>query len=602
MPRTFVILEPESKVQDFVSGLRAAGGHASVVYPPHAAVIYADDDVLGRANLRVWIAESHRSPIDVSILARHGDDVQRAASVWNAALELTSHAEAHGDLEDRSNVAHGFVPDAGPRPIALNKSNVPDRTAVSDNLPLGAQYYDTSEFMAGSTAVGVWLIETASGFAYDWTPAEETQTLAGVQAALDNWVSKGGIATFLTFYLDIHTQVPVNGVPIENPISWDQIWMDEVLTNVGWPGANAFEKAFAYNTSIRDAFDTNWCGSIVIVDSDPSVNQGLFQGGGYAWAYYGGPWVYMSRYSTWAFNSPRYWDAVPMHEMGHIFMDSDEYDGFQQFQGYLNAPDTQSPSVQCIMNQNDPSRVCQPTRNQLGWRDLNGNFIIEPLDTAPAATLAPHLPDPTSNPTPTWSGTASIVTIPNQNLVSNYLPPHAMSIATIDLVEGRVDGGAWTTAVATDGAFDDYNEAFTWTAPPLADGVHVVEARAHTSVGRYTAAFPSDTIVVTGSPVDVQDLSTQSGQLALAPSSPSPMRDSAVLRFTLPVAGHARLAIYGADGSRVRMLMDRELPAGPSSVVFDGRDDHGRELAAGVYFGRLESLQESRTRKLVVIR
>ena len=226
-----------------------------------------------------------------------------------------------------------------------------------------------------------------------------------------------------------------------------------MLTTAGWTGGNAFEKAFAYNTSIRDAFDTNWCASIVIVDSDPAVNLGRFQGGGYAWAYYGGPWVYMSRYSTWAFNAAQYWHAVPMHEMGHIFMNTDEYDSFQQFQGYLNAPDTQSSAVQCIMNQNDPSRVCTPSRNQLGWRDSNANFIIEPLDTAPNTTLAAYAPDPTSNPTPTWSGTASITTFPIRTR-SRYHPPHAMSMPPRS-DRGSRGRGSWSNAVAADGAFDD---------------------------------------------------------------------------------------------------------------------------------------------------
>jgi hypothetical protein len=169
------------------------------------------------------------------------------------------------------------------------------------------------------------------------------------------------------------------------------------------------------------------------------------------------------------------------------------------------------------------------------------------------------------------------------------------------MVEGRIDGGAWTPAIPADGAFDDYTEDFSWTSPPLADGVHVAEARAHTSVGNWTVALPSDTITVSGSPVAVQNPGASTGLFALDPSVPSPIRGVGTLRFTLPAAGPARLSIYAVDGSRVRLLLDRALSAGPSSVSWDGRDDRGRHVTAGVYFSRLESGSMSRTRRLAVV-
>src|SRR5262249_23459973 len=214
--------------------------------------------------------------------------------------------------------------DAGPRPVALS-SHPPGPSALDayTHVPYGADYYDTSEYMAGRVAVGVWLLDDSTP-GFNWTSSEISQTLGGVQAGLDNWVRKGGAPTFLTFFIESHTNVPVSGIPIQNPMSMDETWVNEALGNLGWTGANGFEKCFAYNHSIRDAFAANWCYSIFIADSDPSVNQGLFSGGGYAWAYYGGPWVYMSRYSTWAYNYTRYYGVVPMHESGHIFMDTDE--------------------------------------------------------------------------------------------------------------------------------------------------------------------------------------------------------------------------------------------------------------------------------------
>ena len=184
------------------------------------------------------------------------------------------------------------------------------------------------------------------------------------------------------------------------------MWIGEAIANAGWAGANAFERCFTYNSSIRNTYQTNWCFSYFIVDSDPAVNQGLFSTGGYAWAYYGGPWVWMSRYSTWAYNFQNYYRAVPMHEMGHIYYATDEYDGVQQFSGYLNWSDNLNPNIVCLMNQNVHTAICMPSRRQVAWHDPDLNGVTAPLDVAPTADLFTLLPDPIADFTPTWNGRA----------------------------------------------------------------------------------------------------------------------------------------------------------------------------------------------------
>jgi hypothetical protein len=392
--------------------------------------------------------------------------------------------------------------------------------------------------------------------------------------------------------------VPVNGTPIENPITMDQFWVDQFLGNAGWTGANAFEKGFAYNNSIRDAFNTNWAYSIVIVDSDPAVNQGLFSGGGYAFSYYGGPYVWMARYSTWAYNYTSYFAAVPMHESGHSFFDTDEYDGAIQYNGYLNAPD--DPNYpQCIMNRNDTTRVCPATRAQLGWRDLDGDGVIEPLDAPPTASLVASGHTPILDATPTILGTASVATIPNLNPDSRYFPPHAITVATLDAVQCRVDGGPWTNATPLDGAFDGYTESFQWTAPALAAGMHVVEARAHDSVGLWSASFPADTVVI-----DAEvGVGPMAGAFRLLAPEPNPMSGRTEIRFMLPERHTVEAEILDLAGRRVRALAEgREYAPGLNLLDWDGRDAAGRAVPGGVYLMRVRAGGEARVQRLVVSR
>lgn len=598
-PRAFVMLRDPSPaaLAAFADSLEAAGGHASVLYSSGAAVVYGDDSILARGEIAGAITGIFRSELDPRAFETLDPGRRQAGGAWNAALAL-------GDLDagpenDSPLAPSGHpLPDAGPRPVALASRPALSVLDSFIHAPEGADYYDTSEFLAGRVAVGVWLLEDA-GPGMVWSASEVTETLGGVQAGLDNWVRKGGAPAFLTFFVETHTNVIVSGTPIQNPISMDETWVNETLGNLGWTGANGFEKCFAYNNAIRSAYNSNWCYSIFIVDSNPNVNQGLFTGGGYAWAYFGGPWAYMSRVSTWAYNSTRYHAVVPMHETGHIFMVTDEYDGIAQYGGYLNTPD--NDFTQCIMNQNDSTRVCQTTRNQLGWRDLDGDGIIEPLDVPPVTSLTPVASDPTTDATPTWSGRAQVATLANLNPLSNYRPPHDQTIAFISAVQGRADGGAWTTATASDGAFDGRGEDFTWTPAPLAAGTHVIEVRALTSVGNWSAAFGRDTLTVTSN-VAVAEPTRSGAGLALFPPEPNPATAGALFRFTLPALGFVNLAIFGVDGRRLRMLLEGERPAGPGSLTWDGRDDAGNVLPPGVYLCRVRSKAGSVLRRLAVVR
>jgi hypothetical protein len=73
----------------------------------------------------------------------------------------------------------------------------------------------------------------------------------------------------------------------------------------------------------------------------------------------------------------------------------------------------------------------------------------------------------------------------------------------------------------------------------------------------------------------------------LEPPHPNPAHGAAAIGFELPRAGHASLAVFDAQGRRVRSLLEGAQPAGRGAVRWDGADDAGRPLGAGLYFARL---------------
>ncbi len=89
----------------------------------------------------------------------------------------------------------------------------------------------------------------------------------------------------------------------------------------------------------------------------------------------------------------------------------------------------------------------------------------------------------------------------------------------------------------------------------------------------------------------------------LLPNRPNPFNPRTEIRFELARAGSPRLAIYDLRGSRVReLLADQPLEAGAHAVIWDGRDDGGREVASGLYLSRLEADGAQVERKLMLVR
>lgn len=106
---------------------------------------------------------------------------------------------------------------------------------------------------------------------------------------------------------------------------------------------------------------------------------------------------------------------------------------------------------------------------------------------------------------------------------------------------------------------------------------------------------------VTQAPTAVEVTETRRA-LRLTGAAPNPLPGAGAIRFTLPAAMDARLAVYDAAGRRVRILVDRALAAGSQAVSWDGRDDRGAAVAAGVYFARLTAGAAERRSKIVLIR
>ncbi len=83
----------------------------------------------------------------------------------------------------------------------------------------------------------------------------------------------------------------------------------------------------------------------------------------------------------------------------------------------------------------------------------------------------------------------------------------------------------------------------------------------------------------------------------------SPARSgTTTIRYQLPKTTQVVLKIYNTFGQEVRTLVNARQPAGVNAVVWDGRDQSGKEVSSGIYIYRLQTGESVQSRKLSFVR
>jgi hypothetical protein len=83
---------------------------------------------------------------------------------------------------------------------------------------------------------------------------------------------------------------------------------------------------------------------------------------------------------------------------------------------------------------------------------------------------------------------------------------------------------------------------------------------------------------------------------------PNPFHHAATLAFSLAQGGPVELAVFSVDGRRVRTLVREFREPGEYRVAWEGRDDHGNPVSAGIYYAHLKAAQCGFTRTLTYLR
>lgn len=88
----------------------------------------------------------------------------------------------------------------------------------------------------------------------------------------------------------------------------------------------------------------------------------------------------------------------------------------------------------------------------------------------------------------------------------------------------------------------------------------------------------------------------------LSQNYPNPFNPVTTIDYSIAEKTVVDLVIFDVSGRRVRTLVsERQLPGG-YSVIWDGRNDGGRQVATGVYFYRLTAGINRNVKKMVILR
>jgi len=221
-------------------------------------------------------------------------------------------------------------------------------------------------------------------------------------------------------------------------------------------------------------------------------------------------------------------------------------------------------------------------------------------------------------------------------------PPHQPHPAVLDVAIPRLENGTWQLPVTLSGA-EIASGQFALSLPGarwLADDIRPehpgetnITAHAGLDMIKIVLYDLDNELPQTGVTVhipfvwerDVVEMPVVSGLLVtddqghareteirgtghtLAPigflqSMPNPTRAGTVISFHIRDQQPARLAIYDLRGRQVRLLSEGTTAMGLHAVNWDGRDDSGHQLSAGVYLYRLSTPEQTMTKKVTVCR
>ncbi len=129
--------------------------------------------------------------------------------------------------------------------------------------------------------------------------------------------------------------------------------------------------------------------------------------------------------------------------------------------------------------------------------------------------------------------------------------------------------------------------------------------RYYVRVDGYLGATSSYTLTVTGGLAPLAEMPEKGAVplvFALRQNAPNPFNPTTTIKFDLPHKSTVSLRIYDQRGMLVRTLVNESMAPGTKSVVWDGKDNYGRQAHSGIYLYLIEADDFHATRKMTLLK
>ena len=88
----------------------------------------------------------------------------------------------------------------------------------------------------------------------------------------------------------------------------------------------------------------------------------------------------------------------------------------------------------------------------------------------------------------------------------------------------------------------------------------------------------------------------------LMQNHPNPFNPQTEIRFVAAERSRVTLEVFDLRGTRIRILVQGQMPAGNHRVQWDGTDDSGRRVSSGTYFYRLQVGDFEASNKMLLLK
>ncbi|MDO9578310.1 MAG: T9SS type A sorting domain-containing protein [Candidatus Cloacimonadales bacterium] len=104
-----------------------------------------------------------------------------------------------------------------------------------------------------------------------------------------------------------------------------------------------------------------------------------------------------------------------------------------------------------------------------------------------------------------------------------------------------------------------------------------------------------------GEPEEENSVPT-SDDVQLHGNYPNPFNPETNISFSIPTDQELSLNIYNMKGQKVRELISGQFASGSHSVVWDGKDENGRQVSSGLYFYKLKTDEKEISKKMLLLK